>query len=119
MQNTSGGVAQGVNNTLTTASGSGTNNIPASSAQLLGKVPGLYPNTSPLPSPDESYVNKPAHIGTVARWRMFLIDGFHTNGLSNRIVGRMVADHLLFLRANKLNPSKTYYCEYLNDWLHD
>lgn len=63
-------------------------------------------------------MNRSVQKGTVAGWRSFIWGGFHTNGLSNKVVGRMVADHLLFLRDNKLTPSNTYFCEYFNDWFH-
>lgn len=123
MNDTSGGVGQGGNNTPATTSGFDTNNTPdaaaAPAAQLPGRVSGLYPNTSPLPAVDGSYVNRPVHMRTVAGWKYFLWGGFHTNGQSNGAVGRMLADHLLFLYNNRLYPSNTYFCEHMYDWLHD
>lgn len=100
MDDTSGGVGQGGSNTSATASGSGTNNAPAPAAPLPGSVPNLYPNTNPLPPADASYVHRPVHMGTVAGFKHPVWLGFRTGtllGQSNKVVGRMIADHLLFL----------------------
>lgn len=123
MDNDSGGVGQGGSNTSATASGSGTSNAPAAaaalSAPLPGSVPNLYPNTNPLPPADASYLHKAVHMGTVAGFKYPLWCGFHTNGQSNKIVGRMIADYLLFLRSNNLTSSKLYFSEYMEDSLRD
>ena len=124
MNDTSGGVGQGGSNTSATASGSGTNNASAAAAAvpaapLPGSVPNLYPNSNPLPPADATYEHRPVHIGTVAGFKHPLWRGFRTDGLSNKVVGRMIADHLLFLRSNNLTPSKTYFSEYMEDWLRD
>ena len=123
MDNGSGGVGQGGSNTSATASGSGTNNAPdapaAPPAPLPVSVPNLYPNTNFLPPADASYVHKPVHIVTVAGFKYPFWCGFHTNGQFNKVVGRMIADHLLFLRFNNLTSSKTYFFEYMGDLLRD
>ena len=110
MGDASGGVGQGGSNTSGTASGSGTNNAPAAApaapaAPLPGSVSNLCPNTNPLPPADASYVHKPVHIGTVVGFKHPLWRGFRTDGQSNKVVGRMIADHLLFLRSNNLTSS--------------
>lgn len=108
MDGTSGGVGQGGGNRYPPASGFGIYNPPAPAAQLPENVSGIFPNTSPLPPTDASYVHRPVHIGTVAGHHNRLSAGFLTNEQSNTVVGRMIADHLLFLRSNKITPSKTY-----------
>jgi hypothetical protein len=133
MNSASSGVGQGGTNTSAigtwtgTASGSGTNNAPAAAAapaaapaaSLPGSVPNLYPNTNPLPPVDASYVHRPVHLETVTGSRGTVRPGFHTNGQSNKVVGRMMADHLLFLGSNRLSPSKTYFSNDMLDWLKD
>lgn len=121
MHDASGSVGQGGSDTSTTASGSGTNNAPAPApaAALPGNVPNQFPNTNPTPPADVSYVHRPVHIGTITGYKPYLISGFHTNGQSNKVTGRMMADHLLFLRRNNLTPSERYFNERMEDWLHD
>lgn len=123
MNDGSSGVGRGGINTSGTASGSGTSNAPAAApaaasaaapaaapaAPLPGRVPNQYPNTSTLPATDGSYVNRPVHMQTVAGHEGHVSGGFHTDGRSNKVVGRMFADHLLFLRCNNLTPCKTYF----------
>ena len=72
---------------------------------LPGSVPNLYPNTNPLPPADASYVHRPVHMGTVAEFKHPLWLGFRTDGQSNKVVCRMISDHLLFLRSNNLTSN--------------
>lgn len=80
--------------------------VPA--AQLPGSVIAIYPNTSTLLPPDASYVHRPVHIVTVAGHHNRLSAGFLNNEQSNTVVGRMIADNILFLRSDKITTSKTY-----------
>lgn len=77
----------------------------------------MYPN--PLFPSDASYEYKPLHIVIVARFKYPFLCGFHTYKQSNKVAGRMIADHFLFLRSNNLTPNKTYFSEYMEDWLRD
>ena len=76
---------------------------------LPGSFPGLFQKTNPLPPNDGSYVHKPIHMGAVAGMEAPLLLGYVPLGRYNRIVGRMFADHFLFLKENKITPSKTYF----------
>lgn len=80
---------------------------------LPGRIPNLYPNTNPLPPAYASYVHRPVHMGTVTGFKLPLWLGFRTDRQSNTVVGRMLADHFLFLPYNNLTSSKTYCCEYM------
>ena len=127
MDGTSGGVGQDGNNTYPPASGSGTNNPPAPTAApvaapaaapvapLPGSITGLFPNTNPMPPANASYVHRPVHMGTVVGHQNPLSAGFLTNGQSNALVGRMIADHLLFLRTNRITPGRTYFSQGMED----
>lgn len=110
-----GGVGQGGSNTSATVSGF----VAYNARPLPGSVPGLYPDTNPLPPAGTGYVHRPVHMGTVRGFKLPLWLGFRTDGLSNKVVGRMFADHLLFLRSNNITPSKTYLSEFMEDWLRD
>jgi len=82
---------------------------------LPGSVLDIYQNTNPLPSSDGSYVHKPVHMGSVAGWQIPVLLDFRTDGASNTVVGRMFADHFLFLKESHITPSKRYFSEHMDN----
>ena len=77
------------------------------------------PCTNPMPPANATYVHSPVDMLTVTDAPNLMSAGFHTNGQSNRVSGRMLADHFHFLRANKITPSSTYICPDTTEWLRN
>lgn len=82
---------------------------------LPGSVENQFQNTNPLPPADATYMHRPIHMGTIYGYHLPLLIGYRNNGESNRIVGRMFADHFLFLRQHNITPSKRYFSEHMDN----
>lgn len=92
---------------------------PATTQMLPGAVPNLYPNTKDKPSMDDHdpHIGRAVNMGIVKGYELAILFVFQTNGHSNKLAGRMMSDHFLFLSRNHITPSDRYFDQLMINWL--